>query len=328
MDKPFRTVYLQIANNFVTDIVDVETQDYCKVQLKLSYRLNFEGASERWFSVENYVKLLCDNMRSMIRNRVRRISIKEFYHEASDILRDLILGVAPGDNATAKSQRPGRAFEANGMRIFDVEVLEVKLDKDLQTLLEAQERATMRQTLELEELQRRARFTEASKDLQSIIIDATEAVKRTEEEAKRKRLEDEATTKVLAQKVARDAQEAANVLAQLIRDSKKADHGLQVESQQAVDALRVAMLRAETAATKERMAAISPDLVAALQAFGDQATIERLAEAMSAQAFLRTVGGESIVDILTKALQGTGLADRLPGALNGRVAAVAKQLTT
>src|SRR5690606_1135876 len=120
----------------------------------------------------------------------------------------------------------------------------------------------------------------------------------------------------------------ANILAQLVRDNKKADHSLQVDSQQAADALRIAMLKAETLATKERMGAITPELVAALQAFGDQATLERLAEAMGAQAFLKTLGGESIVDILTKALQGSSIADRLPAALNGRAGAAAKQLTT
>lgn len=328
MDRPYKTVYLQIANNFVTDIVEAETKDYCKVQLKLSYRLNFEGDSERWFAVENYVKLLCDNMRSIIRNRVRRVGIKDFYHEATDILRDLILGVANADNVAAKAQRPGRAFEANGMRIFDVEVLEVKLDKELQTLLEAQERSSMRQALDLEELERRAKFADASKSLQAQIIEASEAVKQKEEEARRSRLEDEAETKKRAQALAHAAQESANAVAQLVREGKRADSALQVESQQALDALRVALLKAETAATKERMAAITPDLVAALQAFGDQATLERLANAMSAQAFLKTVGGESIVDILTKTLQGSGLSERLPAALNGRVAAAAKQLST
>src|SRR5690606_35085378 len=188
MDRPYRTVYLQIANNYVTDIVEAETQDYCKVQIRLSYRLNFEGDPERWFSVENYVKLLCDNMRSRIRNRVRRVGIKEFYHEATDLLRDLILGVSNTEGSDTKG-RPGRFFEENGMRIFDVEVLEVKLDKDLQTLLEAQERATMRQALELEELQRRATFAAESKELQARIIDATEAVKLKEEAAKRQRIE-------------------------------------------------------------------------------------------------------------------------------------------
>jgi hypothetical protein len=49
---------------------------------------------------------------------------------------------------------------------------------------------------------------------------------------------------------------------------------------------------------------------------------------MGAQAFLKTLGGESIVDILTKALHGSGLAERLPAALNGRAGATAKQLTT
>lgn len=353
MDKPFKTVYLMIANNYVTDIIEAETQDYCKVKVKLSYRLNFEGAAEKWFSVENYVKLLCDHMRSMVRNRVRHLGIKEFYHNATDILRDLILGasVDPGVSAPEKSvqatptdaldvarsivpktsasrgSRPGRTFDENGLRIFDVEVLEVALDAELQKLLERQERATIQQALELEDLQRKAHFVGASKVLHSSIIDAEQEIKGKQEASKRALAADEAHTKAELQEQGKKLQEAANAIAEIVRQNQQADADLKLRSQQASDALKMAFLMAETEATKERMGAVTPNLVASLQAFGDQATIERLATAMGAQGFLRTVGGESIVDVLTKLLQGTSLAERLPAALNGRVAA-AKQLST
>jgi major vault protein len=35
------------------------------VELKLVYRVNFEGDDSKWFAVENYVKFLCDHVRSV-----------------------------------------------------------------------------------------------------------------------------------------------------------------------------------------------------------------------------------------------------------------------
>ncbi len=42
-DNLFHTGFLQIFANKVSDVIDIETVDYCKMQLKLSYRVNFEG---------------------------------------------------------------------------------------------------------------------------------------------------------------------------------------------------------------------------------------------------------------------------------------------
>lgn len=328
MDKPLKTVYLMVANNYVTDIVDVETQDYCKVKVKLSYRLNFEGAEEsemrKWFSVENYVKLLCDHMRSMIRNRVRRIGIKEFYQNSADLLRDLILGKAKDEGGA----RPGRLFSENNLRIFDVEVLEVNLDPELQKLMERQERAAVQQELELEELQRRALFYGSSKIHQSAIIAAEEDIRSKQEASKRTKQLDEAETKAQAQELAKATAERANEIADLERQKAQAEHEQRVQFQAAMDALKIAIMTAETGSTKERMTAISPNLVSALQAFGDQATLERMATAMGAQSFLQVLGGSSLADVLANALKGTVLGDRLPAALNGIKAPATKQLST
>lgn len=326
MEKPYKTVYLMVTNNYVTDIVEAETKDYVKVKVKLSYRLNFEGPNpEKWFSVENYVKTLCDHMRSMIRNRVRKIGIKDFYHDAADLLRDLILGKASTEGAA----RPGYRFDENGLRIFDVEVLELHLDAELQKLLERQERATIQQALELEDLKRRAEYLESAKPHETSILAAQEALRSAREQGKRTRQEDEAATNAQAQELAQAAQQAANVVAGLERQRAEADHAQKVAAQKAMDDLKILLMVAETTATRERMEAIDDKLVAALQAFGDQATVERLATAMGPQSFLQLLGGSSLADVLSKTLQGTVLGDRLPGALNGKPAvSAAKQLTT
>lgn len=349
MDRPLTTVYLMVTNNYVTDIIDAETKDYCKVKMKLSYRLNFEGDPEKWFSVENYVKLLCDHMRSMIRNRVRRTEIKDFYHNATDILRDLILGgasSAPRDGRTTEQEilddimgdtsappssprrepRPGRLFAENGLRIFDVEVLQVELDKDMQALLERQEKLAITQSLELEDLTRKAAYTAKSVPLNVAIAEAEALLKKSKEEFAREQLADAAKTREAQLAIAQGVQEAENAIAEVARANQASEHELKLRIETAMDALKLNFIKEETAATQARMQAVSPQLIAALQSFGDQSSLERLAMAMSAQGFLKTLGGESIADVLSKILAGSGLAERLPAALNGR-AQQSKQLS-
>jgi len=67
-------------------------------------------------------------------------------------------------------------------------------------------------------------------------------------------------------------------------------------------------LEAEVKAVVDKAQAVSPDLVAALQAFGDKALTEKVAESMAPLAIL---GGESVVDVLGRLLSGTALAEVL-----------------
>ena len=63
-----------------------------KIQLKLSYRLNFINDSSAWFNVENYVKFLTDRFRSIYRSTVKNYSVEEFYKNAYQIIKKTILG--------------------------------------------------------------------------------------------------------------------------------------------------------------------------------------------------------------------------------------------
>ena len=101
---------------------------------------NFEESGEteeeriesrkRWFDVENYVKFMCDHMRSKIKNMVKSKTIEEFHADAINLVRDCILGESvEGDG------RSGQSFE-NGMRIYEVEVLKVTIgDHEISSLL-------------------------------------------------------------------------------------------------------------------------------------------------------------------------------------------------
>lgn len=125
-----KTVYLQVENNKVSDFIEVETSDFTKAKIVVSFRVNFIGDNSKWFNVSNYTKLLCEHMRSKIRRAVMKHEVEDFYRNAADIVRDTVLG------QTDESGKRGFTFLENNMHIYDVEVLEVELlDKSIQNLL-------------------------------------------------------------------------------------------------------------------------------------------------------------------------------------------------
>ena len=93
-DKLIETVFLRVLNNKVGDICVVETSDHVTVTLTYSMRVNFEGEPARWFEVENYVKFLCDHVRSVLKGAIKKVSIEAFYGASVEIIRDTMLGKA------------------------------------------------------------------------------------------------------------------------------------------------------------------------------------------------------------------------------------------
>ena len=63
-DSLIRTVFLRHENNKVSDLVNIETKDFVRCEVKVSYCVNFDKSQmDKWFNVENYVKYMCDTER-------------------------------------------------------------------------------------------------------------------------------------------------------------------------------------------------------------------------------------------------------------------------
>ncbi len=309
--KLIQTVYLRVLHNKVSDIVEAETHDLCSVKVHLSYRVNFEGAPEKWFDVENYVKFLTDHMRSLLRHAIRLHGIEDFYTNAISIIRDTILGAA-----VEGGKRAGRVFEENGMRIYDVEVLGVTIeDKAIAALLVGAQHNAMQQALELAAEERNLHATQQKETIKQKVAKAESVTQsmlinlKLEDVQKRLELN-------LAQ-IQAEAQAAQNKLeaewtrqepldkinaAELTRHKAKLDQEMAVAQQKLAQQLE--QLRAEVEAVVNKANAVSPQLVAALQAFSDKALAERMAQSMAPLAIL---GGKSIADVLAQLLQGTVL---------------------
>lgn len=315
-----KTVYLRALHNKVSDQVVAETKDLCRVHLTLSYRVNFEGDPNKWFDVENYVKFLTDHLRSLLRAAVKQHGIESFYGNAASIVRDVVLGPAVDGGA-----RAGRAFPENGMRIYDVEVLDVSIgDQAIEDLLVVAQQDVVRQTLAVQTEQRKAQFareTERARqevlalafetrgkelELKQLELERTQALRVAEQTAAVELARRQLEARVEEQKALGGINEA-----EIERRRKHAD--LDQRIAQGVLELKTSELGAEVRAVVDKAQAISPALVSALQSFGDRALVEKVAQSMAPLAIL---GGESVSDVLARLLRGTPLARALLSTSN------------
>jgi major vault protein len=295
--------------------VEVMTKDYCPLSIEVSYRVNFTGNPSRWFDVENYVKFLTDHMRSVIRNAVQKMSVMEFFPNAISLLRDIVLGAV-----NDKKRRVGRLFEENGMHIYDLEVFEVTLEDDeLETLIFQAQHANVKQKLALEQKHRELNFVRESEHTDQEIARAKAETQRQKLELHieevRKQLElnlerigSEAQARLRSLEGQLAEQDNMELIQQseLTRDRARQELQIQFREQELTQHIRE--IQAEVEAVARKAEAISPDLVAALQAFSDRALAEKMAQTMAPLAIL---GGDSIAEVFARLLQNTPLEGAL-----------------
>jgi major vault protein len=296
--KLLKTVYLQTKNNVVSDIVKVETKDAVNVNIHLSYRVNFlEESKEKWFDVADYVKLLTQHLRSVVRNAVKKINIEEFNVSATDIVRDIVLG-KPGE----KTGRPLKKFEENGMVVYDVEVLAVEIgDSIIAELLKGAQHKVVRQNLAIAE---KAKELEVTEKIESY-IQRTLGVK-----AKTYLVQHSKDLEALElQQKKESAQLAGQLGSQKVLDEINQS---ELERQKAKDRLKLDTKEREVlidvdAATK-KLEAIQPGLIEAMITSSGVALTETLAANLKAQnpGLSQLFGGGGFKEILDT-IKGTPL---------------------
>jgi shoulder domain-containing protein len=299
-DKLIETVFLRVLNNKVSDGCVVETLDHVSVTLRYSLRVSFEGEPARWFEVENYVRFLCDHVRSVLKGTVKKHAIEGFYAQSVEIIRDGILG-----KTDDKGGRQGMRFPENGMHVTDLELLEVGIDDDdIASLLgDAQHEAVQaniallraRRGLEMTEKQEAIARGEAAARAQTAheraVIELAAAADQLEQtEAQRQTV------------VARNAVADTEHAAELAR--RRAAAALEHDTRAAQQELVLAALRAEVDAAVQRFGAAQGGFSEALLALSNHDTLAKVAEAMSVQAF---VGGKTLTDVIDKVFAGTPL---------------------
>lgn len=250
-----------------------------------------------------------------MRDAIKQHKIEDFYANTIKVIRDSVLGAA-----TAEGKRPGRLFPENGMRIYDLEVLDVKIgDETIENLLVLAQDSVVKQNLAISSEKRSLDYVEQSENIKQKIAALKASTTRQDldlqiEETRSQLLlsMEKLQSEILSQQKALDARlQNQETIAQIKEKElmrKRNEANLNTEIEQKRLELRLEELKAEVAGVVDRAKAVSPELVAALQAFGDKTLAEKLAESMAPLAIL---GGKSITEVFAQLLKGTNLEDVL-----------------
>lgn len=318
-DNLLATAYLRVENNKVSDLINVQTKDFVDAEIKVSYCVNFlEEYRDKWFSVDNYVKFLTDRMRSMLKKEVKKYTVQEFYEKSTDIVRDLILNINRNAEAcedAAPKKYTGRVFTENGMNVVDVEVLSIRVDRRIASLIEAHQTEMIEKTLELTDAEARMKVVEALAEVEKRESElantnalyelelnqklAQERFIKEEEMRAKQRVAQEAAKKAEA-----DMQKILDVIQAAELARKKASVDAEIARQKEMAEIEKAKQDAYAETVEKIMSAVSPDLIAALST---KANADLLVTGMKEMSPYAIANGEDVATTVNRLMRGTSL---------------------
>ena len=325
-DNLIKTVFLRHENNKVSDIINIETKDFVKAAVKVSYCVDFDpSCMDKWFSVENYIKFMCDRERALIKRAAKNYTIEEFWANYGDIVRNVAIdytAVNPDGGGTG-GYRTGLFFHENGMCVTDCEVLSISVDPSIEKLLIQHQHDAVKKNLELASANKQAEVAEAmsvaekamaaleSEKLRNkMALQEAEATQKLEIQAKINRQNE--AEKLAAKQAEQDMQVIIDAIADASRARKDADfqqtlaHESQEQAQRIAHEKELADIEsAKQAAYAETVAkvmnSITPQLVEAITVSGKSQLTETLAKHMSPYAMAK---GESVAETTQKLING------------------------
>lgn len=317
-DNVISTVYLRHENNKISDVINIETKDFVKASIKVSYCVDFDpDYQDRWFNVENYVKYLCDRERSLMKREAKNYTIEEFYQNYVTIIRDIAIDNCSSED-TDENAHIGRFFPENGMYVHDVEVLSIDIEAEIEEMLTRHQMEMVEQSLRLADAEKRVDVAEklalaeqAEQELRSTQLRNKLSLQR-EEALHKMNIQSELNRKDEAEKMtAKVAEQDMQVILDAINNAK-------LERERVTNEARLNNMRAEAEIEKARqdayaetvakiMASIGPDLVAAMNAKTNAEMTKAIATSISPYALAGD--NESVSDVVNKLLRGTSLED-------------------
>lgn len=307
-DKVIHTVYLRHENNKVSDIISVETKDFVRCEVEVSYNVSFDKAQmDKWFNVDNYVKYLCDKMRSEVKKEVKKYGIEEFYQNYSTIVHEVVL--------------TNKTFVENGMNVQDCEVLSIHIEDNVAEMLIAHQEEMLTQSLKLSDAEKRVEVAEkladAERKEQELRNEALlNKLDLQEKEALRKlEIQTEIARQTEANKLAeKQAEVDMQVLYDTIHNANlertKLEKANELAHQRELAEIEKNRNEAYAATVKTIMESISEDLVAAMSSKSNNEMTVAIAQALSPYAL---ASGESVTDVVNGLLRGTKLEDVIKG---------------
>lgn len=317
-DHLIKTCFLRHENNKVSDMISVETKDFVRCTVKVSYCVDFDKEyMDKWFNIDNYVKFMTDRERSLLKRAAKNYTIEEFYQNYITIVRDVAIArdrteVKDADKAAHK----GRFFPENGMYVSDCEVLSIEVERDVYEMLTDHQREMVQRSLELSTADKRVQVAEQlaiaeqkenevenQKLINRMNLQREEAVRKLEIQSEVNRMK-EAEAEATKQ-AAKDLQVLTDAIADAERARKEKDLNQDLAYKNAVAAIEKAKQDAYAETVAKIMSSIAPGLIEAMASNANADLTNGLVHAIAPYAIAGD--DESISDVANKMLRGTPL---------------------
>ena len=314
-DHLIKTVFLRHENNKVSDLVNVETKDFVRCEIKVSYCVDFlKEHMDKWFNVENYIKYMCDRIRSEMKRVAKQYTIEEFYQNYSEIMR--AVAIDSGCETDGENGKKGRFFCENGMLVHDCEVLSISIDSDIEDMLIAHQQEMIAQSLKLSDAEKRVAVAEKlavaeqkeqelrnQQLINKMQLQREEATKKLEIQAEINALQD--AEKLAAKKAEQDMQVVIDAIHDASLARKDKDNAQEIEHKRQLASIEEAKQKAYAETVAAIMGSISEDLVAAMTSKSNNDMTVAIAQAISPYALAGD--NDSVSDVVNKLLRGTAL---------------------
>ena len=312
-DNMIHTCFLRHENNKVSDLINVETKDFVRCTVKVSYCVDFDQAyQDKWFNIDNYIKFMTDRERSLMKRAAKNYTIEEFHQNYVDIIRDVAIDKNK-DGADGEKKHKGRFFPENGMYVNDCEVLSICVEDEIAEMLIVHQRDMVRKALQLSAADKRVQVAEQlavaeqkenelenQKLINKMNLQREEALRRLEiqTEVNRKKEAEEAAVK----QAEKDIQVVYDAIADAQRERRAKDDNQELAKKEAIIELEKVKQKAYADTVAQIMASIGPDLTAALTAKANTDMVAALEHAVAPYAI--SSGDESVADVVARLTKG------------------------
>jgi len=313
-DNLIRTCFLRHENNKVSDMVNVETKDFVRCTVKVSYCVDFDkDYMDKWFNIDNYVKFMTDRERSLLKRAAKNYTIEEFYQNYITIVRDVAIARDRSEVKDAdKAAHKGRFFPENGMYVSDCEVLSIDVESDVYQMLTDHQREMVERSLELSTADKRVQVAEqlaiaekkeneveSQKLINKMNLQREEAVRKLAIQSEVNRMK-EAEAEA-SKKAEQDLQVIIDAVADADRERKNKDLEQDLAYKTALADIEKAKQKAYADTVSQIMTSIAPGLIEALTSNANVDLLNGLNTAVGPYAI---ANGESVADVANKLLRG------------------------
>ena len=310
-DKTVTTAFLRVANNRVSDIIEAQTSDCIDVSIHLNYWVTFQKEYQKdWFAIENYVKYLSDNMRSLVKRTVRGYDFNTLYANYTTIIRNAVLDIKEG------KKEEGRLFKVNGMLVTEVDIINLNFDNAYQEELDEFQRDVVFQKLKLDNARARENIvkeiaeSEQRQNKCNHEVNMKQLALKQEFELTKLANDAAQTTKKDELEAARfqarmDMQEVLNAIQTAEVARRKENDTVEAEKLARLAEIEKAKQQAYADTIKEILGAIQPGLIEAISASSKAEILKTGMEAIGPYALAE--GKETIPDTINKLVRGTTL---------------------